>query len=359
MELSETEPDNLNELSRVCLGKLRDRLPEGWALEERSAAEAGDGTLIAVTAPSGDTATMIVETKMSMERRDVASTLDKLNDYRGRAGTIALVMSRYLSPSVRDALAERSASYIDATGNMRIQIVDPVVYISDRGLDNDPWRNRIGRPRGTLKGIPASRIIRGLVDVDRSWTVRQLVDETKVSTGATYRVLQYLQEEDLVGKDETGRYAAKAWRPLIEAWRKDYSFQGSNRTMSFLDPRGLSNLSDQARSTESFEWAFTGSAAASEWTEYAPTRTGLVYVENISIAAAAWGLRPATTGANVILAEPESDVAFRGASLSRTGLKIAAPPQVAVDLLTSPGRNPAEGVELLNWMEQNERLWRR
>lgn len=33
--------------------------------------------------------------------------------------------------------------------------------------------------------------------------------------------------------------------------------------------------------------------------------------------------------------------------------------QVAVDLLTGPGRNPAEGQALLDWMEINERAWRK
>jgi hypothetical protein len=173
-------------------------------------------------------------------------------------------------------------------------------------------------------------------------------------------VLEYLQDEDLVEKSDSGRYRTKAWRPLIEAWSKDYGFQKSNRTMSFIDPRGISNLNSRARSTDSFEWAVTGSIAASEWAPYAPARAALIYVENISIAAEEWALRPVTAGANVILAEPESTVAFKGVDISaETGLRIAAPSQVAVDLLTGPGRNPSEGIELLNWMEQNEPAWRR
>ncbi len=37
----------------------------------------------------------------------------------------------------------------------------------------------------------------------------------------------------------------------------------------------------------------------------------------------------------------------------------AALSQVAVDLLTGPGRNPAEGQALLDWMETDERTWRK
>lgn len=360
MDMLETEPANPAELQKICFGILRDRLPEGWELQESRAASQDRDDVLLLRGPDGTTAKMVAETKMNMERRDVAQTLDQLAALTRLSGTNGLVISRYLSASVREALARRSASYIDATGNIRIQITVPLVYISDRGQDSDPWRSRKGRPRGTLKGSPASRVIRSLIDVDRDWSVRELVEDSGVSTGSTYRVLEYLQDEGLIEKNELARYAVKAWRPLMEAWSKDYSFLKSNRTVSFIDPRGISNFTNVAPPTNTFKWAITGSMAASEWAPYAETKAVFIYVENISSAAAAWNLRPATSGANFILAEPESNIAFKGARVSsRTGLRIAAPSQVAIDLLTGPGRNPSEGVELMNWMEQNEPIWRR
>jgi hypothetical protein len=43
----------------------------------------------------------------------------------------------------------------------------------------------------------------------------------------------------------------------------------------------------------------------------------------------------------------------------RDGLSYAAPAQVAADLLTSPGRGPQEGEELIAWMRAHEDDWRR
>jgi hypothetical protein len=40
-------------------------------------------------------------------------------------------------------------------------------------------------------------------------------------------------------------------------------------------------------------------------------------------------------------------------------VRIAAVSQVAVDLLTGPGRNPSEATALLDWMTANESAWRR
>jgi len=359
MDLPEIAPENSVELLRAGLENLKARIPEGWDLQAASESGPGCDAVLWLTAPDGATAKFVVQTRKTLERRDVSQLLDDFTSLTG-SGVTALVISRYLSESVREALEKGSASYIDATGNIRIQASSPSVYIADRGLGRDPWRNALGRKRGTLRGIPASRTVRSLVDFDRAWSVRELVEESTVSIGATYRVLEYLQDGGLIKRNDSTRYEVEAWRPLIEAWSKDYGFLKTNRTISFIDPRGIANLSSLARATESFDWAVTGSMAASEWAPYAPAKAAFIYVENISIAAEAWGLRPATTGANVILAEPESPVAFKGVAVSaETGLRLAAHSQVAVDLLTSPGRNPSEGVELLNWMERNESAWRR
>lgn len=68
-------------------------------------------------------------------------------------------------------------------------------------------------------------------------------------------------------------------------------------------------------------------------------------------------LRPTESGANVWLLEPYDDVVF-DRTASRDGAVCVSPTQLAVDLLTGPGRDPSEGEELLAWMKGNERAWR-
>jgi len=62
-------------------------------------------------------------------------------------------------------------------------------------------------------------------------------------------------------------------------------------------------------------------------------------------------------GGNVLLAVPEDEVAF-ARTQTFDGLVVAAPSQVAADLLGGPGRAPEEGRVLLDWMEANEPAWR-
>jgi hypothetical protein len=59
----------------------------------------------------------------------------------------------------------------------------------------------------------------------------------------------------------------------------------------------------------------------------------------------------------VLLVEPTDDLVFEGATEYR-GVRYAALSQVAADLLTNPGRGPAEGEALLEWMRENEEAWR-
>ena len=58
-----------------------------------------------------------------------------------------------------------------------------------------------------------------------------------------------------------------------------------------------------------------------------------------------------------MLIEPEDDWVFVGSAL-RNGVSAVAISQAAADLLTSPGRGPAEAEALIAWMGENERAWR-
>ena len=102
----------------------------------------------------------------------------------------------------------------------------------------------------------------------------------------------------------------------------------------------------------------TGGLAAAAFAPTAPPRLGVIWMRDAAAAAARLGLRAAESGANVLLIEPIDEGVFEGA-VRRDGVWYAAPSQVAVDLLTSPGRGPAEGEELIGWMQANEEKWRR
>jgi hypothetical protein len=355
------QPQNEADVLRAGMTVLTDRLPTGWTVRRLEGEMLPDrhlDALLAVTAPDGTSVTLVLEVKRVVEGRDVAAVRDQLARFvRQIPGSRGVVVARYLSPPIRKRLSDAGLSYIDATGNMLLDVSRPGLYVADRGADRDPWRGP-GRPRGTLKGTPAAKVVRALLDYDRSWAIRELVNVADVSTGSTYRVIEFLESEDLATRDDSGAVIVPDWAALLRRWSGDYGFVRNNRVTRWIAPRGLSDLVKRAAGSP-VRYAVTGTLAAAEWAAYAPARSAMIYTADVDRATQLWGLRAAEAGANVMLAEPDSDVVFTRTLATASDLTIAAPTQVAVDLMTGPGRSPSEAEELIEWMTQNEPSWRR
>lgn len=348
---------------RRAVSVLQDRLPSGWSAvvsygvpgENRRRIDA----VVELAAPGGSRVQLVAECKRAVVRRDLPAVLEQLESDRAAvpSPTMPLLVSRYLSDSVRAWLDENDVSYVDATGNLRLVSRDPAVYLRDRGADRDPWRGP-GRPRGTLRGEPAARVVRALADFCSPMPVTSLVKRSGASTGATYRVLDFLEQEALVTRGARGVVEQVRWRQLLERWSEDYGFQRDNTVSRYLQPRGLPALLTGLAATPGLRYAVTGSLAAQQWANYADPRLATVYVDDVPAAAELLGLREVDSGANILLAAPASAVVFDRSS-DLDGVRYAALSQVAVDLLTGPGRSPAEGQALLDWMESNEPAWRK
>jgi hypothetical protein len=344
------------------LDLVQERLPHKWSCrlvgDETVLGSGRVDALVEISSPDKVRTRLVTEIRRVVVTRDLRSIVEQLRALiQGRGRSFApFVVARYLSLSARNWLTEQGVSYADATGNLRITLDSPGLFLHDRGADRDPWRGP-GRPRGTLHGEPAARVVRALVDYRPPILISDLIEISGASTGATYRVVEFLEEEALIEREKRGPIAYVSWRPLIERWSRDYSFQGTNATAPFLQPRGipvlLHNLTDVK-----LRYAVTGSLAAHHRAPYAPARLATIYVTNIPHFAPTIDLRVVDSGANVLLASAKYSVVFDRLE-QVDGIKYAAPSQVAVDLLTGPGRGPAEAEMLMDWMEHHEEEWRR
>ncbi len=253
------------DLRRRVVTFVRDRVPPSWEVSERDGALAsgasGADFALQLQAPGAPAANLRVDVRQTLARRDVAGLVGEVRDGGDRSAAL-LVASRYLSPSVREALAAAGVSYADATGNVRISVDSPALFIADCGEDRDPWRK--GRPLGTLKGAPAARVVRALLDTDRDWTARELVAASGASTGATYRVLEYLEREALLIK-EGARSRVTDWERLLRSWSERAPFQATARAMAFIEPRGIEAVLGKIAGGVRFPVAVTGSVAAKQW----------------------------------------------------------------------------------------------
>jgi hypothetical protein len=349
-------PSSERELLAAGKSAILAALPQGWSVEWRIA-ESGatskhaDATLD-VRFPPTVKRSYQVELKRSLTRRDLMNMVMR-GDF---AGPDALLIARHIATPLQNELRARAISFADATGNVFLYSTSPFFLVSERGTETDPWRGP-GRPVGTLKGAPAALLVRALADFAEPYTVTELAGLAGASIGATYRLVELLEKEALIEREGRGPITQVLWRQLLERWSRDYSFLDSNTTRGFLEPRGIDQLRHKLRQGLKNRYAVTGSLAAQPFAPYAEPRLAMLYADNIDETADELGLRPATSGVNVILASQRSSVVFERTSVV-SDITLVAPSQASVDLLTGPGRNPGEGEALLDWMERNIDEWR-
>ncbi len=336
---------------RTAVDALRRRLPPDWAVELRAGSD-GDG-LLTLRSPDGRRAKLAVVSRMRVLPRDVAH----LVGLPGRAAE-RLLVAPFLSPRARELLAEANASYLDDTGNLRVVVNDPAVFLEGRGADRDPQRQP--RPLRSLKGAAAARVVRALCDFLPPYGVRTLAERSSTPLGTVSRVVTFLEEEAVITRDEKKVITAVDWPALIKRWVADYSVTGSNVMRPYLEPRGLTALAPKIGKLG--RYAITGSLAAAGGV--APARLAMIYVDDADRAAQELELVATEAGANVWLLEPYDEVVFERTqsrpfgSAEATSLVVAAPSQVAADLMRSPGRGPQEADAFIEKMKGTENAWR-
>lgn len=335
------------------LRALEDRLPPGWKVGEPQPAPPPVDSVVQVAAPDGTTGSIALKARARLAPKGVQSLVD---DARTAGLQVPLaVLSRYLSSSTRERLRARGTSFLDLTGNIWLVLASPGLFIETQGATEDP--DRLERPARSLRGAKAGRIVRALVDRRLPPGVRELAAMTEIDAGYVSRVLKLLDSEALITRGKRGRIEIVDWPALLRRWAQEAPLEARGEARTYLEPRGLSSLVDRlARSEE--RYTVTGTLAVTGYTRVAPPRLAVIWMRDAVEAAGRLGLRPAETGANVLLVEPGDESVFKGAA-QRDSVWYAAPSQVAADLLTSPGRGPAEGDELIEWMRTNEEAWRR
>jgi hypothetical protein len=287
-----------------------------------------------------------------MEPKDVLALRVASKD--GLRGT--LVTAPFLSPRTRQLLRQAGANYADASGNVRLAVDRPGIFVEREGAQKDPEPERGARPLASLKGPAAARVVRALCDFRPPYGVRRLAEIAETAPASASRVVSLLEREALIERGPRDEIREVDWAGLLQRWTQDYQFLSSNDVTTFLDPRGLPSFPAKLRNVKA-RAVVTGSLAAVRRAPVASPRLAAVYVDDPEAAAKALALRPAESGGNVTLARPLDPVVFARSSVDE-GIRYAALSQVAADLLTSPGRGPSEGEELIAWMKKNTDAWR-
>ena len=354
--------------------EIRDRLPSQWALLNRGE-KARVGRVISrsrvidaileIRDPQGLSTSIVVEAKDTpVEPNRVSFAAEMLleltrlvseEDGELDAAPVPMMLSPFLSPLARERLVAAGISYADSTGNLRLSADKPAIFIETQGQDRNPFREN--RPLQSLKGRRAARAVRSFLDYRPPFGTRELAGVTQNSLATVSRVSDLLVREAIIVRDgPKGRISSVDWETLVRRWAMDYDFAKANSPTTYLEPRGAIVLFDRLREAD-FRYAVTGSFAAVRLAPVAEPRLVTLYAADPGDAADRLGVRPAETGGNVVIARPFDPVVFERTEIA-DGITYARVTQVLLDLMTGPGRGPAEAEALLEWMRENEETWK-
>ena len=356
-------------LEETCQA-IRRRLPPGWDLTDQLPSYSDrlrfDGALV-LADPQGLAANIAAEVKRRpVEAREVSILADRWarvlpsqsQKTQGAEGdSILMVVAPFLGPSARDRLAEAGISFADATGNIRLVSSRPAVFIEASGAARNPWREN--HPLRSFKGNRSGRVVRAFLDYRPPFGTRELSSLTGNAPASISKVANLLEREAIIQRDRSrGPISQVDWERLLRRWAQDYyfSFSTANELIPCIEARGVTSLMDKLRGAV-FTYAVTGSFAAIRHAPVAEPRLATVFTPNSRDAINRLGLRPADSGANVLIGKPFDPVVFDRIE-EDDGITYAKVTQVAVDLLTGPGRGPAEAESLIDWMRSHEDAWR-
>ncbi len=347
-----------NDLIARGLEVLRGRLPNGWRADAEAAPPSAaawrpDG-MLRIVARDRRRGRIGIEAKRRVEPRDALALAAASAAFRRREPLV--VIAPFLSRATRERLREAGLGWVDLTANIRLALSEPGLFIETTGAEKRP--SNAGRPARSLKGLVAGRVVQALLGAPLPVGVRDLAERAGTDAGYVSRLLDLLDEAALVERGARSRVERVERVRLVRRWAEDAPLASRGEVGMFLEPRGLTPLIKRLKEA-GIGYAVSGSLAAQRWAPIAPPRLAQVYVDrDVSAAAAALGLRPAESGANVQLVQPRDRAVFQSAAVADDGVSYASPAQVAADLLTSPGRGPSEGEELLRWMAEREEVWR-
>jgi len=342
-----------NRLIERVLQRVATRLPSGWR-PRTSVSRAVRGkrdTVLTIVGPAKATGSVIITPKKRLEPKDVA---DLLAAARPAADRPILIVAPFLSPRTQERLKAGGFGYADLTGNVRLSLSKPGLFLEATGAIENP--EPTARDRKSLRGAKAGRLVRALADFRPPLGLRELAKRAGVDAGYASRVVDFLTREALVTRTSRGPITETDWPALLQRWSQEYSpFQRKGATW-YLAPRGLAPVAERLK-TASSRYAVSGSWAATQFASVAPARLLLCYTDDAESMTRQLDLRPLDTGGNVALVTPLDPVVYERTS-QKKGITVAAVSQIAVDLLTSPGRGPNEGEALIEWMREHEHVWR-
>jgi hypothetical protein len=348
---------------------LEDLLGPEWELSLQAEPLNGDrgvDAMLQIKSQDGVYVQMLVEAKQRVTPKDVVSVLRPKAQLVRHVShyTRLLVISPWISPMTQDALRDNGIDYLDLTGNISLRVPRPAIVIRTHGAERAPASHRVPSSKPTLTGPKAGRLVRLLADVVPPYRATELAHHAKLSVPYVSRLLDTLEDQLLIHRE--GKVVVSVdWPQLLRARASQTDLLRTTDVTGLLAPNGIGYVMEQLKSLpEAYksELLVTGSYAARAVAPLAVGGQLMLYVrespENVERAAADLGLLPVPEGADVLLLRA-NDLSVWQRPIWHDGLWHVGPSQLVLDCLSGPGRMPAEGKKVLNFLTAHDQSWRK
>ncbi|MFC9031681.1 hypothetical protein [Streptomyces arboris] len=337
-----------------------DRRPDGKEMHRsggdiivalRAEGEGSYGQLLIDVKPAGVSPRMVEESLLAK-----LDLLRQLNQY-----TTLLVLTPWLSRQAQRLLRKHDISYLDLMGNVSLRIPRPAIVIYTEGATRAPQTLATEPNRSTLAGPKAGRLVRLLTDVRPPYRAGELAQASRLSPGYVSRLLDTLEDQLLIRRD--GRVITFVdWPNLLRTRAEREVLLRKGSYVGLLAPNGIPSAVSRIRNLPPSglsNIAVTGTHAAHT---VAPLSAGgqlMVYVSPLldeDDLVDELGFIPVDENADVLLLRARDRSVFERTETVE-GIPHVALSQAALDCLAGPGRMPAEGEAVIEYMKGHQSLW--
>ena len=346
----------------AAIDLIERKLPPRWKIEKQVSqiAPADEPDLVLSSGGNSGQTLLIVELRRNFVPRDVdALTGSLFRRLRNRAGQAPiLLITPYLSARSRELLMSEEISYVDLTGNIRLDVAYPGLFVDAQGANQAPTPHARRSPG--LRGAKLGAVVRVLVDAYPPYTGAQIARAAVVNEGYVSRILEMLSDEGLIDRPRSGPIIDVDWPALLRRRAAALTLFRTIGSSRYVARNGTGDILRNIALLEPGDDppVVTGSFAAARLAPVAPSTQLVLYTMNPRKLASQLSLLEVDSGADTVLIRPENRVALQRAEPA-DGIWYAAPSQTAIDCLSGSGRMPAEGEALIEWMQANETAWRR
>lgn len=292
----------------------------------------------------GEEWSLVVCAKRSGQPRLAREATNALyRDQRRFRNPYPVFAAPYVSPAAAEVCRREGVGYVDLAGNCRLSFGR--VHIEREGRPN-PFAQK--RDLRSLYSPKATRVLRVLLHPPlRTWTLSSLAREADASVGHAHNVKERLADREWIRK-EVGGVRLHEPEALLLEWAANHHIDRSPRQECYsAQSVGDIEAAIGRRSRErALPCALTGFSGAERVAPHVRYQRVHAYVsDTMDELPKGLGLKPVSSGANVVLLTPGDEGVFYGAS-QIGGVSVVSPVQLYLDLRAIGGRGE-EAAEFL------------